>query len=314
MIDIVGLTKRYGDKLAVNNISFHINEGEVVGFLGANGAGKSTTMNILTGFLSSSDGTVKINGVDILDDPIEAKKNIGYLPELPPLYQDMTVQEYLEFVCDLKSCKLPKKQHIDEICSVVKISDVQHRLIRNLSKGYRQRVGLAQALVNNPKVIILDEPTVGLDPRQIIDMRKLIKALGKDHTIILSTHILPEAQAVCDRILIIDKGSLIADAKTEDVSMLVNEHHRLTAKICGPADKILSELRAMPGVADVQILPMKDGDASVFQLEAENHVDIRKPLFKLLAEKSWYLIGLETAGTSLEDIFIKLTNRSKEVK
>ena len=309
MIDIVNLTKKYRDKFAVNNISFHIAEGEVVGFLGVNGAGKTTTMNMLTGYISSTSGSAKINGVDILDDPLAAKKCIGYLPELPPLYQDMTVWEYLCFVYELKGCKFPKYQHLEEICEVVKIKDVAKRLIRHLSKGYRQRVGLAQALVGNPKVIILDEPTVGLDPRQIIEMRKLIKSLGKEHTVILSTHILSEAQAICDRIIIIDKGTIIADAKTEEIDALINEHHRLTAKICGPVDKIISEIKNLQGITGVELLSDKDGDANTFIIEAQTNIDIRKPLFALLASKMWYLVGLETSGTSLEDIFIKLTNK-----
>lgn len=310
MIDISNLTKKYGDKCAVNNISIHINEGEVVGFLGANGAGKTTTMNMLTGFISSTSGNIKIKGVDILDNPLVAKKNIGYLPEIPPLYEDMTVWEYLNFIYELKGCKFAREQHLEEICEVVKIKDVAKRLIRNISKGYKQRVGLAQALVGNPKVIILDEPTVGLDPRQIIEMRKLIKALGKEHTVILSTHILPEAQAICDRIIIIDKGSIIADAKTEEIDALINEHHRITAKICGPSDKILAEIKSMQGIANVQMLPEKEADANIFIIEAKSNVDIRKPLFSLLASKMWYLVGLETSGTSLEDIFIKLTNKN----
>lgn len=309
MIDIVNLTKKYADKYAVSDISFHIDEGEVVGFLGVNGAGKTTTMNMLTGYISSTSGSASINGVDILDDPIAAKKSIGYLPELPPLYQDMTVWEYLCFVYELKGCKFAKTQHLEEICEVVKIKDVAKRLIRHLSKGYRQRVGLAQALVGNPKVIILDEPTVGLDPRQIIEMRKLIKSLGKEHTVILSTHILSEAQAICDRIIIIDKGKIIADAKTEEVDALVNEHHRLTAKICGPADKIMSEIKALQGITGVELLNEMDGDAHTFVIEAQTNIDIRKPLFSLLASKMWYLVGLEALGTSLEDIFIKLTNK-----
>lgn len=310
MIDIEGLTKRYGDKVAVNNVCFHIDKGEVVGFLGVNGAGKSTTMNIITGYLSSNEGSVRINGLDILEHPIDAKMNIGYLPELPPLYQDMTVKEYLGYIYDLKDCKYPKKQHLAEICDVVKISDVSGRLIRNLSKGYKQRVGLAQALVGNPQVIILDEPTVGLDPKQIIDMRKLIKALGKDHTVILSTHILSEAQAVCDRIIIIDKGSVIADAKTEEISMYVNENHRLTAKICGPGAKVCEEIRQMAGVAKAELMPTKEGDICTLQIEAQSHVDIRKPLFSLLCQKGWPLMGLESTGTDLEDIFIKLVNNN----
>ena len=204
MIEVQGLTKRYGSKVAVDDISFTVNKGEILGFLGPNGAGKSTTMNILTGYLSSNIGSVKIGEYDILEDPMKAKAKIGYLPENPPLYMDMTVKEYLDFVYDLKKVKIPRKRHIDEICGIVKITDVYNRIIKNLSKGYKQRVGLAQALVGNPEVLILDEPTVGLDPKQIIDIRKLIKDLGKKHTVILSSHILPEIQAVCDRVIIIN--------------------------------------------------------------------------------------------------------------
>ena len=196
MIEVKNLTKRYGDKLAVNDISFSVEDGEILGFLGPNGAGKSTTMNMLTGYISSTSGQALINGVDILEDPIKAKENIGYLPELPPLYQDMTVKGYLNFVYDLKKCKLPRKAHLRDVCDLCKVTDVQDRIIKHLSKGYRQRVGMAQALVGNPKVLILDEPTVGLDPKQILEIRTLIKKLGKNHTVILSSHILPEIQAV----------------------------------------------------------------------------------------------------------------------
>jgi ABC-2 type transport system ATP-binding protein len=196
MIEINDIRKSYGDKRAVDGISFKVNEGEILGFLGPNGAGKSTTLNIITGYLSADSGVVKIDGTDILAEPIKAKKDIGFLPEIPPLYLEMTVFEYLNFVYDLKGCKLPRKQHLKEICEVVKIYDVGNRLIKNLSKGYRQRVGIAQALIGNPKVLIFDEPTIGLDPRQIIEIRNLIKMLGREHTIILSTHILPEVQAV----------------------------------------------------------------------------------------------------------------------
>ena len=218
MIKISHLVKNYGSFCAVDDISFEVERGEVVGFLGPNGAGKSTTMNIVTGYLSSTSGSVTIGGVDILDDPLNAKRLIGYLPEQPPLYPDMTVDEYLSFCYDLKGCTLNKQKHIEEVCSVVKIGDVRRRLIKNLSKGYRQRVGIAQALIGNPPVIIFDEPTIGLDPKQIIEIRNLIRTLGKEHTVILSTHILQEVQAVCDRIVIINKGKIVADALTENIS------------------------------------------------------------------------------------------------
>lgn len=218
MIEVKNLSKSYGSKLAVDGISFTAGESEILGFLGPNGAGKSTTMNMLTGYLSSSGGQALINGVDILEDPVRAKKDIGYLPELPPLYLDMTVMEYLNFVYDLKKCRLPKRSHLDEICRLVKITDVQKRVIRNLSKGYKQRVGIAQALLGSPRLIILDEPTVGLDPAQVIEIRKLIRELGRAHTVILSSHILSEVQAVCQQILILSKGHLAAAGSLEELT------------------------------------------------------------------------------------------------
>ena len=230
MIEVKNLTKYYGDHLAVDNVSFNVEEGEILGLLGPNGAGKSTTMNMLTGYISSSSGQALINGIDILEDPIRAKANIGYLPELPPLYLDMTVMGYLNFVYDLKKCKLPRKSHLKEICSLCKIDDVANRIIKHLSKGYRQRVGLAQALVNNPPVLILDEPTVGLDPKQIIEIRTLMKKLGKRHTMILSSHILTEIQAVCDRVVIINKGKVAANDTTENLSKSISSSHRITVR------------------------------------------------------------------------------------
>lgn len=215
MIQVKNITKTYGMNKAVDNISFTAEEGEILGFLGPNGAGKSTTMNILTGYISSTSGSAFIGGIDILEDPIAAKKKIGYLPEQPPLYSDMTVDEYLNFIYALKKSKLPKNTHLSEICELVKITDMRKRLIGNLSKGYRQRVGLAQALVGNPPILILDEPTVGLDPKQIIEIRSLIKKLGENHTVILSSHILPEIQAVCDKIVIINEGKIVADGTLE---------------------------------------------------------------------------------------------------
>ena len=217
MIEVKNLCKSYGSNRAVDNISFTAEKGEIIGFLGPNGAGKTTTMNILTGYISSTSGSARINGADILEDPIAVKKNIGYLPEQPPVYLDMTVDEYLKFVYELKRVKIPKISHLNEVCELVKITDIRKRLIRNLSKGYRQRVGLAQALVGNPPVLILDEPTVGLDPKQIIEMRVLIKKLGKNHTVILSSHILPEAQKVCDKIIIINNGKIAASGTLESL-------------------------------------------------------------------------------------------------
>ncbi len=312
MIKIEHLVKNYGSNCAVDDISFSVEEGEIVGFLGPNGAGKSTTMNILTGYLSSTSGKAYIGGIDILSDPIGAKKLIGYLPEQPPLYLDMTVDEYLNFNYELKGCKLDREKHLSEICETVKIQDVRGRVIKSLSKGYRQRVGIAQALVGNPKVIIFDEPTVGLDPKQIIEIRNLIRGLGKAHTVILSTHILQEVQAVCDRIIIINKGKIVANEKTENISSAVDRSRRFNAKICGPQKEVLAMLKGLSGVAYAEALAERDGDAYTYLIESEYGVDIRKKLFFELSAKGWALIGLEALGMSLEDIFITVVDKSEE--
>ena len=312
MIKIEHLIKNYGSNCAVDDISLDIGEGEIVGFLGPNGAGKSTTMNILTGYLSSTSGRVSVAGIDVLNDPLGAKKQIGYLPEQPPLYLDMTVDEYLNFNYNLKNCHLDRAAHLAEICEVVRISDVRRRVIKNLSKGYRQRVGIAGALVGNPRVIIFDEPTVGLDPKQIIEIRNLIRGLGKDHTVILSTHILQEVQAVCDRIVIINKGRIVADEKTENITRVIENNRRFNAKICGPQNQVLSLLRSLPGIAYCEALAERDGDATTYMIESNPGVDIRKKLFFSLAEQGWALIGLEALGLSLEDIFITVVNKSDE--
>ena len=310
MIKIDHLVKNYGTNCAVDDISFEVQKGEIVGFLGPNGAGKSTTMNILTGYLSSTSGSVSVAGIDVLDNPIEAKKHIGYLPEQPPLYLDMTVEEYLIFNYNLKGCKLNRDKHLEEICEVVKIKDVYHRVIRNLSKGYRQRVGIAQALIGSPEVIIFDEPTVGLDPKQIIEVRNLLRTLGKSHTVILSTHILQEVQAVCDRIVIINKGKIVADEKTENITRAVENNRRFNVKICGPQKEVLAMLRSKPGIISAELLSQRDGDADCYAIESEVGIDIRKNLFYTLAEKNWPLIGMEALGMSLEDIFIAIVDQS----
>ena len=311
MIKIENLVKQYGDKYAVNDISFSVGDGEIVGFLGPNGAGKSTTMNMLTGYLSSTSGTVSIDGFDILENTMEAKKLIGYLPEQPPLYMDMTVIEYLNFVYELKKCTFNRQKHLDEICEVVKLSDVKNRIIGHLSKGYKQRVGIAQAIVGNPKVIILDEPTVGLDPKQIIEIRNLIRVLGRDHTVILSTHILSEVQATCDRVIIINKGRIVADERTEDLANVVGGKRRLSVKICGNQKEILSAISKLNGVTYVESLAEHELDSTTFLVESEAGIDIRKPLFNLLSERHWPILGMEALGMNLEDIFISLVDLSE---
>lgn len=312
MIKIEHLVKNYGSNCAVDDISFEIKKGEIVGFLGPNGAGKSTTMNILTGYLSSTSGIVEVAGINVLDNPLEAKKHIGYLPEQPPLYLDMTVEEYLIFTYNLKNCTLNRTKHLEEICEVVKIRDVYKRLIRNLSKGYRQRVGIAQALIGNPEIIIFDEPTVGLDPKQIIEIRNLLRNLGRDHTVILSTHILQEVQAVCDRIVIINKGKIVADELTENITRAVESNRRFQLKICGPQKEVLNMLRQKPGIVHAELASGRDGDAYTYNIESDVGVDVRKSLFYTLAEKGWPLIGIEPLGMSLEEVFVAIVDQATD--
>jgi len=311
MIEVKNLVKRYGQKFAVDNISFTVNQGEIVGFLGPNGAGKSTTMNIITGYISSSSGTVTVDGADILEEPQEVKSKIGYLPEQPPLYLDMTVKEYLSFMYDLKKAKLPKNPHIKEICELVKITDVYNRMIKNLSKGYRQRVGIAQALIGNPPVLVLDEPTVGLDPNQIIEIRSLIKELGTRHTVILSSHILPEVQAVCDRIIVISQGKLVADDKPENLSKSMSEDHRLNVRIAGPEEEIIKELEKSEKIASVVSIGMKEEDSFDFMIEAKDDEDVRREVFKITALKNWPILSMKSSELTLEDIFLQLTSSSR---
>ena len=307
MIEVCNLSKNYGNKLAVDNISFTANDGEILGFLGPNGAGKSTTMNMLTGYLSSSGGCARINGIDVLEDPIGAKKNIGYLPEQPPLYLDMTVNEYLNFVYGIKRCKMPKKSHLGEIKSLTKIDDVQNRVIRNLSKGYRQRVGLAQALVGNPATLILDEPTVGLDPKQIIEIRSLIKKLGKNHTVILSSHILPEVQAVCDRIVVIDKGKIVANDTAENLSRTLSADHKLTVQIEGGEKDVKSILEQIPDMDEVHVGREVESNVFEYELNAREGADIRREVFKRMAARNYPILMMRNSELTLEEIFLKLT-------
>ena len=307
MIEVENLSKHYGDKKAVDNISFKADDGEILGFLGPNGAGKSTTMNILTGYISATSGKALINGIDILEDPIKAKRELGYLPELPPLYMDMTVKEYLNFVYDLKKCKLPRNSHLKDICSLVKIDHVYKRVIKNLSKGYKQRVGLAQALIGNPKVLILDEPTVGLDPKQIIEIRTLIKKLGKNRTVILSSHILSEVQAVCDKIVVINEGRVVADDTEDNLSRKLINEHLLTARIDGPKDKIEELIGSIKGVIKVEVGSEREKGVWEYKIEAKEGVDIRRELFKRMAERNMPILDLRASELSLEDIFLKLT-------
>lgn len=306
MIEVKNLSKHYGDKKAVDNVSFEVKDGEILGFLGPNGAGKSTTMNMITGYISSTSGQALINGVDIMENPKKAKSYIGYLPEIPPVYIDMTVKEYLEFVYDLKKCRLSRKKHLQEIYDLVKIDDVKERLIKNLSKGYRQRVGLAQALVGNPPVLILDEPTVGLDPKQILEIRTLIKKLGKNHTVILSSHILSEIQAVCDRILIINKGTVVADGTADSLSKSLSNDHKIIAQIEGPREEVYKAVRTMENVVSVVADMQRGDDLYDYEIETKPGADIRKPLNKLINDRGWFLMMLQPNLLTLEDVFMKI--------
>ena len=306
MIEINSLVKKFGKKYALDGVSFSIKKGEIVGFLGPNGAGKSTTMNIITGYITPTSGTVTIDGIDVFSEPMKIKKMIGFLPEQPPLYIDMTVWEYLSFVYELKGCKLNKKAHLGEICDLVKITDVKNRLIKNLSKGYKQRVGIAAAIIGGPEVLIFDEPTVGLDPKQIIEIRSLLRALAKERTIILSTHILSEVQAVCDRIVVINAGKIIADEKTAKLSEALGQSNRFRIKVSGPSREVSNLLKGIHGVTRVTQDGAREGDAFPYIVEYSGSVDIRKMMFRALADKGWPILAMEGVDISLEDLFVKL--------
>ena len=306
MIEVKNLTKRYGKITALDNISFTVDTGEVLGFLGPNGAGKSTTMNIITGYISSTSGTVTVDGSEILEEPKKTKQKIGYLPEIPPLYIDMTVRKYLEFMFDLKRVKLPKKEHLDEVMRLVGLEQHGARLIKNLSKGYRQRVGFAQALLGNPPVIILDEPTVGLDPKQIIEIRKLIKSLGKKHTVIFSSHVLSEISATCDRVIIISDGKIVADAKADELYSVLSGEQKLTLTAEGGSTEIISEIKKIPGVQQV-----KKTGAEPYSVEYQKGADVRRDVFSAMVRVGASILEMKSGDESLEEIYLRLTEQAK---
>lgn len=316
MIEINNLVKRYGDKNAVKGISFTVNDGEVLGFLGPNGAGKTTTMNIITGYLSSTSGTVKVNGHDILEEPELAKKAIGYLPENPPLYNDMTVKEYLNFICDLKAVEKEKRRNmLDNIVAMVKISDVYDRLIGNLSKGYKQRVGIAQALVGNPSILILDEPTVGLDPNQIIEIRRLIKSLSKNHSIIISSHILSEIQEIADRVVIINRGKIAAVDTISDLSKRLSGQSKILLTFRGPIKEAITKIRTIRGIASAV---SRVADSKYSQIEitiaANDTAETRVAIFELMAREGWPILEMRSMDPSLEEVFLSITSGKGGVK
>ena len=307
MITVENLTKRYPAKTAIEGVSFKVEKGEILGFLGPNGAGKTTTMRIVTGFMPASDGTVTVDGFDVFEHPIDVRRRIGYLPENPPLYLEMSVTGYLRFVAKIKG--VPKDKLDSEVKRVmdrVSITDVRERIIAKLSKGYKQRVGLAQALLNDPPVLILDEPTIGLDPKQIHEVRELIKALAGNHTVVLSTHILPEVEQTCHRVVIIDRGKIVAVDTPQNLRFQLQGAERVFMEIQGPASEIKSKLKAMPGVIDVQAVGSSDGRTR-FQIEGELRKDIRSDLARTVVQNGWGLYELQSASMSLEDIFLKLT-------
>ena len=313
MIEVNHLVKKYGNHYAVNDLSFTVEKGQIYGFLGPNGAGKSTTMNIITGYLAATAGDVKINGHDIVKEPEEAKKCIGYLPELPPLYQDMTVMEYLKFVTELKKVKKEeRKQQIIDIMEQTHITDMENRLIRNLSKGYKQRVGLAQAMIGYPDIIILDEPTVGLDPKQIIEIRDLIKGLKEKHTVILSSHILSEVSAVCDHIMIISKGKLVASDSPEGLQKLMSGENELELEIKGSQAEVGMVLASIPEIISSSLTEEKDVTKATVKVDKQQ--EIREKLFCAFAKKQLPIYKMVLSTKSLEDIFLELTGEDKELE
>lgn len=310
MIEINNLVKKYGDHVAVDDLSLTVEPGKIYGFLGPNGAGKSTTMNIITGYLGATSGEVKINGHDIFKEPEEAKKCIGYLPEIPPLYVDMTVREYLDFVAELKKLeKSLRKRYVEEAMETTGITDVANRMIRNLSKGYRQRVGFAQAILGYPEIIILDEPTVGLDPKQIIEIRELIRKLGEKHTVILSSHILTEISAVCDHVFIISKGKLVASDATENLVSLMSGAQEIEVTVRTDASEAQKELASIAAVSKVEV---KNEDAGELIVYAKKGADVRESVFRVLAEKHFAVLEMHTIEKSLEDVFLEITQEGEE--
>ena len=311
MIEVKNLVKKYGNHTAVDHLNFTIEEGHVYGFLGPNGAGKSTTMNIMTGYLGATEGEVLINGHDILKEPEEAKKQIGYLPELPPLYMEMTVHEYLEFVAELKGiAKNKREESINEVEKMVKIWEVENRLIKNLSKGYRQRVGLAQAVLGFPKIIILDEPSVGLDPKQIIEIRELIRQLAKKHTVILSSHILAEVREVCDYILIISKGKLVASDTPENLERNLGDSDLIEIETKASPDEVRRILETVDGIRSISTKHLENG-ITWAQIQEKKNTDIREKVFQAFAQNHQPLLKLNPLQVSLEDVFMELTQSDR---
>ncbi|HUE76133.1 MAG TPA: ABC transporter ATP-binding protein [Chloroflexota bacterium] len=314
VIQVDNLTKHYGPKVAISDVTFNVKAGEVLGFLGPNGAGKTTTMRILTGYLPATDGTARIAGFDVFKQSLEARRCIGYLPENVPLYLEMTVQSYLSFMADIRQVpRAGKRQAIDRAMELARVSHVAGTIIGKLSKGYRQRVGLAQAILHNPPVLILDEPTVGLDPRQIIDTRDVIRGLGGEHTVILSTHILPEVSMTCSRVVIISDGRVVAEDTPENLTRRLRGSERIEIEARGPAQAVASALRAVPDVLNVSIVADGAGSAARLVADCADGKDVREHLARAVVEGGWGLLQLKNLGMSLEEVFLKLTTREDDV-
>jgi ABC-2 type transport system ATP-binding protein len=320
LIHVEGLTKRYGNKLALDNVSFDVRLGEVLGLLGLNGAGKTTVMNIITGYIGATSGTVTVDGHDVSQEPLKAKQVIGYLPEQLAFYDNMRVREYLNFVCDLKRIKKGRREHLADICEKVGIADMTGRMIRNLSRGYRQRLGFAQALVGDPKVLILDEPTAGLDPSQIVEIRSLIGEIGKTSTVLVSSHVLSEIQAICTRVVILHAGRLVADDTLENLGSAVSAPHRVLALIQGEPTQVQAALNSVPGLKQITVLTQKEPNAHEYIIESVRQRDIRADMFRALAKADLPLLSTQgsevSAGSvpSLETVFLNLIAEQERMR
>lgn len=312
MIEVENVSKFYGDFIAVENVSFFIDRGEVVGFLGPNGAGKTTTMRIITGFMPASEGTVRVAGYDVLRNSIEARSQIGYLPETVPLYTDMTVRSYLDFMGAIRQMNAAyRKTRSDYVIERLQLNDYTNTLIGRLSKGFRQRVGIAQAMIHEPQVLVLDEPTIGIDPVQVVETRELIKGLGTDHTVILSTHILPEVSMVCDRVVVINEGRIVAVDTPDQLSTRLRGHEQIRLEVRGPAREVTNQLRRVEGVRQVSRDAI-DNNVSLYSLECDPGSNLREQLASTIVGQNWGLLSLQSVMMSLEEIFLQLTASDEE--
>lgn len=313
MIQVKDVTKKYGNFIAVKNLNFEIKHGEVIGLLGPNGAGKSTTMNMLTGFIEPSEGSIIINGKDIVKKAREAKKNIGYMPENVPLYLDLTVREFVTYMAELKLVqRKERKKQVEEIIKATGLEDVKNKLIRNLSRGYKQRVSMAGALVGKPEILILDEPTVGLDPKQIIEIRELIKSLGKDHTVIISSHILSEISQICEKVIIINKGEIVAIDTPENLEKLVNENNSIIVTVEDKENKMPELSEKVEEISKVELVKDNEDGTKQYVVFQKDDIDLRKTLFDVLPKENITIFELRKSEATLEEAFIKLINKNEK--